>query len=361
MENKKKARNSNIELVRIFSMFFIVSGHFISQSGNIEYSFCVNDYLLVFIGSASRIAVNVFLIISVWYMVDLKFSVERIMKLYIQLVTYSVPITALMLILNRENVSIKDFARGFLPFWGRGLWFVSAYITLMLFKPLLDKILSWSKKELSLLVTLLFVFISFVSTLPDNQSGYVIDSVWFLVVYILVGYIKNYPVKIILPNWNNVFRIVCVGGAYICLTVCIFLGQCFPQKNMLISAAYKLANQYSSDIKTIPNFLIALLLVIWVINLKPHYNKFINKAAESVFTVYIVHQVPAFISFIWKRIFMSEMWIPQHVFWYTFIVFALLYVVCSIANVISKKIIETQIMKCNLWNYLIRKIEEMYM
>ena len=87
MENKKKARNSNIELVRIFSMFFIVSGHFISQSGNIEYSFCVNDYLLVFIGSASRIAVNVFLIISVWYMVDLKFSVERIMKLYIQLVT----------------------------------------------------------------------------------------------------------------------------------------------------------------------------------------------------------------------------------------------------------------------------------
>ena len=151
LEKKNKIRNSNIELLRIVAMFFIVSGHFISQSGNIEYSFSINDFILVFLGSASRIAVNVFLIVGVWYMVDSTFSAERILKLYIQVVTYSLPITVIMLFLNRENVSIKDFVRGFLPFWGRGLWFASAYITLMLFKPFLDKILCWSKKELGYL------------------------------------------------------------------------------------------------------------------------------------------------------------------------------------------------------------------
>ena len=201
MEKKTKIRNSNIELLRIIAMFFIVSGHFISQAGNIDYSFCVNDYILVFLGSASRLAVNVFLIVGVWFMVDSKFSADRILKLYIQVITYSLPITVAMLFLNRDYVSVKDFARGFFPFLGRGLWFASAYITLMLFKPFLDKILGWSKKELGVFVGLLFVFISFVSTLPDVQEGYVIDSVWFLAVYLVVGYIKRYPFKITAPNW----------------------------------------------------------------------------------------------------------------------------------------------------------------
>lgn len=203
MEKKNSIRNSNIELLRIIAMFFIVAGHFIAQSGDIVYSFCVNDYILIFLGSASRIAVNVFLIVGVWYMVDSKFSAERILKLYIQVITYSVPITIIMLLLNRENVSVKDFARGFLPFWGRGLWFASAYITLMLFKPFLDKILDWGKKELGIFVGLMFLFISFVSTLPDVQEGYVVDSVWFLVVYLFVGYKKKYPFHIKTPNRLN--------------------------------------------------------------------------------------------------------------------------------------------------------------
>lgn len=205
MEKKSNIRNSNIELLRIIAMFFIVAGHFILQSGDVVYSFCINDYILIFLGSASRIAVNVFLIIGVWYMVDSCFSAERILKLYIQVITYSVPITIIMLFLNKENVSAKDFARGILPFWGRGLWFASAYITLMLFKPLLDKILEWSKRELGCLVGLLLVFISLVSTFPDVQEGYVIDSVWFLVVYLFVGYIKKHPFKMVIPNWINIF------------------------------------------------------------------------------------------------------------------------------------------------------------
>lgn len=65
MEEKCNIRNSNIELLRIVAMFFIVAGHFITQSGNVVYSFCVNDYILILLDPASRIAVNVFLIVGV--------------------------------------------------------------------------------------------------------------------------------------------------------------------------------------------------------------------------------------------------------------------------------------------------------
>ena len=82
-------------------------------------------------------------------MIDSKFLAECILKLYIQVITYSVPITIIMLFLNRENVSIKESGTWVFAVLGRGLWFASAYITLMLFKPLLDKILHWSKKNLA--------------------------------------------------------------------------------------------------------------------------------------------------------------------------------------------------------------------
>ena len=357
MENQKKIRNSNIEILRIIAMFFIVAGHFISQSGNMEYSFCINDYILVFLGSASRIAVNIFLIIGVWYMINSKFSADRILKLYIQVVTYSLPITALMLFLNRENVSVKDFARGFLPFLGRGLWFASAYITLMLFKPFLDKILTWEKRQLGIFVVLQLIFISFVSTLPDVQEGYVIDSVWFLTVYLLIGYIKKYPPKFNLPNWMN----ICFpGGVYILMTVCIFMGKCFPDGNIILRAAVRLAGQYAGDIKTLPNFIIAFFITMWVLHLKEHQILFINNLSKSTFSVYIVHQVPAFISFIWSRIFMAELWITNHVFWYVFIVFIFLYAMVIIADTGRRKFVEPLIEKSKLYQSLSVFIENIY-
>lgn len=357
MSKEHAVRNSNIELLRIIAMFFIVAGHFISQSGNVVYSFCINDYVLVFLGSGARIAVNVFLIVSAWYLVDSKFSVDRIVKLYIQVITYSLPITFIMLFLNRENASIKDFARGFLPFLGRGLWFASAYITLLLFKPFLDKILNWSRKELGWFVGLLFVFISAVSTLPDAQAGYVIDSVWFLVVYLFIGYIKKYDLSLVIPNWISA---ILAGGGYIILTVCIFLGKCFPDGNILIRVVSRLAGQYSGDIKTLPNFVIAFLLVMWFLRRKERHSKVINGLSKSVFSVYIVHQVPAFISFIWKRIFMADIWIPGHSFWYVFVVFAILIVVCCTMDYFRRKIIEPRAVQTKVYKKVIPILESAY-
>ena len=78
------------------------------------------------------------------------------------------------------------------------------------------------------------------------------------------------------------------------------------------SVAYRLAGQYSSDIKTIPNFLIALLLVIWFIDLKSRHNQLINKAAEFVFTMLLI--------------------------------------ICGIVEFFRKQVIELQIIKCELYN-----------
>ena len=55
-------RNSNIELLRVTSMLLIVCGHFVQQSGEFNVCECVNDFILIFISSGSRISVNIFLL-----------------------------------------------------------------------------------------------------------------------------------------------------------------------------------------------------------------------------------------------------------------------------------------------------------
>lgn len=187
----REQRNSNIEGLRIIAMSFIVMGHFIAQSGYSDQFLSINSFILKCLGSGSRIAVNIFLLISVWYMVDSCFQAKKILKTYAQVWLFSAPLTLIALSVDVQNISIKAAAQGFFPFIGRGLWFASAYITLILFKPFLDMILQWEKRQRSLFVILLLFFISFVSTLPDMQNAYVCDSMWFLVVYLTVGDFKR--------------------------------------------------------------------------------------------------------------------------------------------------------------------------
>ena len=276
-KTKNNIRNSNIELTRIIAMFFIVAGHFVDQGGNINYSFCLNDYLLVFFSSGSRIAVNIFLLIGIWFMVDAKFTVDRIFKLYLQLVTYCIPITIVMILINHENITVKSIICGLLPFSFRALWFASAYITLIIFKPFLDKVLSWNKKQLCLLVVLLLSFVSLMSTISRDSQGYVLDSLWFLVVYLFVGTAKKYDFISKISKKTPV--IVCVLG-YLVLTIFLFLDKCYISNNSIVIFLMKLSKFFRGNIRTIPNFTIALSIVVIILNFKEKSNKIINKLSK---------------------------------------------------------------------------------
>jgi len=190
MANTMRLRNSNIELLRIIAMLFIVMGHFNGQAGFNHFSLLPNSVLVTILGSGSRIAVNIFLIIGAWFMVDAKFSGKRIISIWSQVAFYTYILTTLMIILQ-VPVSMKDIFRGYLPFIGRGLWFASAYITLMLVAPFLNKVFSWKAGQQRLLLIISFAAICLVSTLPDTQEAYLCDSLWFWFVYLAIGYYKK--------------------------------------------------------------------------------------------------------------------------------------------------------------------------
>lgn len=68
---KQKKRNSSIELLRIIAMLMIIVLHFVGPYTNLDKSI-KNYYLIQFVESISIIGVNIFVIISAYFLMEIK-------------------------------------------------------------------------------------------------------------------------------------------------------------------------------------------------------------------------------------------------------------------------------------------------
>ena len=76
-------RQSNFELLRLVAMLAIVAGHFVSQSA-VGHASGAAGTVASILSSGPRLAVNLFLLVGCWFMVDAKFKAERLLKLYLR-------------------------------------------------------------------------------------------------------------------------------------------------------------------------------------------------------------------------------------------------------------------------------------
>ena len=156
-------------------MFFIVMGHLIGQGGgtNVEgfWPFSIILY------SGSRIAVNLFLMLGIWFMVDYEFKASRILKIYGTTWFYTAVITSLMVVIGGVNITAEDLAGAFMPFLRKTLWFSSLYICLLLLAPFLHKfqvlwIHIWTIfSGLDLCISLLVITKSIYIKVPDGGGA----------------------------------------------------------------------------------------------------------------------------------------------------------------------------------------------
>lgn len=294
MSSNTTTRKSNLELLRIIGILLIVMMHFCGQGG---FSAAHNP-AVAFLGSAGRLSVNIFLLIGCWFMVDAPFRPERIVRLYLQVAFYSIPITLLMFALG-DSGGFRNLAQGLVPFFGRSVWFASAYISLIALSPFPNKVFALPLPSLRKLVLLLFVLFVIVSTIPNfSPIDYIADFTWFCVVYLLMGWAKR----------DRFFERL--GGKWTCLSLALVT------YGALAAAACwfplgGLAAYWSANIKSAPAFAIALFAFAFFLKLDIGSRKWINLAARSVFAVYIIHQIPAFIHFEWHTLFRADWLVRQ--------------------------------------------------
>ena len=143
---QRKTRNSSIELLRIIAMIMIIFHHFaIHGEFNWSASFVSIPrlwYNFIFMGG--KIGVNIFVIISGYYLINNDrsiFDLPKIVKFVGQVLFYSIVLFIIGIFAFTGDVGVKSLIKACLPITFSHWWFASTYFMLLLIHPYINKLL----------------------------------------------------------------------------------------------------------------------------------------------------------------------------------------------------------------------------
>lgn len=347
----KTPRASNLELLRILCMLFIIGDHLTGQGGIADYSTFSSSLAFCFIGCGSRIACSVFILIGSWFLCERPFQTRRPLSLWLSLWLYTVPVTVLCWALGLP-VSFGTLRWAVFPASTRQLWFISDYLILLLLAPLLNRVLYGLSRHAhrTLLVALSLPLIVYPTLFAED--GVVSDLVWmFLYEYLLAAYLHRYPD-------NRLWRRLQNRG------VAFLLGAGLPLLNTVARAwlewqgqtegkAFQYIAYYRTGLGALPNLLAAVALFALFQRMDLGRKRRINALAGTTLGVYILHQVPAFRDFLWNGIFQSQAHHGSVL--YALFVIAAVFVGGAIVDVLRSKLLLQPLQRSSLFISLCQK------
>lgn len=203
-ERMSRKRQANFELLRIVAMFMIIALHYLVK-GDIAVPFVKNDsvvnYIAWLIEAFCIVAVNCYVLISGYFMVESEWKPERVVSLLCQVLFYTLLIPCVLIgvgVISGSGMGIYDWIGCVLPIETEHYWFATSYLLLYLFSPFLSAgIRQMEKRQLQIVTALLLFFFSLGKTffpvpLVTDKYGY--DFGWFLCLFVLAGYLRKYGI-----------------------------------------------------------------------------------------------------------------------------------------------------------------------
>ncbi len=306
-----KMRSSGIELLRIIAMLMIIVVHIYNFGGlthranELGGSFDAGmDFIWIF----TRCCVNVYIMITGYFLVDSRFDLKktakRVFTTYGMMVFYSVCLTAASLILFPDKIpEDKSMAeiilRGLFPFTSRTWYFLTLFLVLSALAPFINIVLQkLEKKQYLILLGVMFFITSIfpllekvpvariwvnIDDIIDANEGKSLYS--FIFMYCLGGYLKRFVKK---PQKINIrFLLAYIGICSINFIIKLFSGA---------DSAYSGAFGWFSN-----PFVIFSSIAIFMFFLSLNfYSNIVNKIASTTFAVYMIHEFTYLRNFLWS-------------------------------------------------------------
>lgn len=290
----KKVRQSNIELLRIFAIIIIIINHMaLHTPWRVVKS--VNDARLVtqWLGTGGRLGVNIFILISGYFLVKSTFKWRSLSKLWVQVWLYAVGIFFIFHHFTQlgQTISLNQLRISFLPIMFNQWWFITAYIIMYLFVPFMNKFAqALSQKEYRNFLLLFLVVGSVWPTIAPKISIYS-DVVWMMFVYMIGGYIRLYPdfiknlkTKTLVGLWAGVAALM-LGS----IQFMNWFNSLDANKFISMVRAIGISNTRFANAPMNPLSLILAVIIFAVfLRLPIPGNKLINGLAANVFGIYLL-------------------------------------------------------------------------
>lgn len=355
-----KNKNYNIELIRIIAMIMILTLHCNLFSAKVVWSLDTKNMFFTIMEFISIVAVNLYVLISGFFLINSKFSLKKIINLEIIVVFYSVIIYLLLMMNGYINWNIRDFSRMFFPIINSNYWFYTCYVVLYILMPIIKKIyilLKESSKEKITIIILVIITSILPSINPVNNqlnldSGY--NYMWFITLVFLGAYIRE-----------NEFKIKTYKLLLMFIMVLIF--QLIIYYNIKKITALSLFGYWHSFLYSYNNTLVlinSLLLFILInkIRIKKNYTKkIIGFFSASTFSVYLIHIHPFMIGpILQNKLDISKYLGTFKIFQMYFFVIIALFLICIFIDKIRICLFNI-INKIPFMKYISKKIDKLYL
>lgn len=293
-------RNSNIELLRIVLILFVLILHF-NGAGSLFNGNKINVYYVSLMHSLSICAVDCFMIISGYFMINNRIvKLSKIADLLFTIVLYNFIGLLFSVMFNKIAFSIKDLMLVFAPANYFGLFYIIIYV----FSPYINKLfISLTKNQINrliLLLTLIFLLYPFVLDMVGEIGSMNLNAISIVSIN---GHSKGYSII-------NFFVCYCIGvylrmeqeeiNENIKTYILFFIFIISTLIMSVVGLKYRFIWNYCSVLVIINA--ITIFLIFTRINIK---NSFINYISKSVFAIYCLHTRES-VSFLWKKYFITD-------------------------------------------------------
>lgn len=288
-------RQSNFELLRVISMLLIVCHHYGVHSGFELTSapFCFDKLLLRFLSYGGKMGVDLFILISGYFLVKSEFKAKKAVRIWVQTTVYSVAIAAAFA-LTGTDMGIRAWIKNCLPIPYSVWWFATTYFLLYALSGFINQfIAALSRERLQKLIALLTVVCSVVPTLlnADMEDSFLL---WFFLLYLIAAYVRLYPLE-----WKPFRHSMAMGlGIYLLtfLSCVVFdlLGERIP--------IFARNAMYFHTMEKFPILLSSVFLFIGFKDLQVKQSRVINAVAGTTFGIYLIHDNNYIRPFLWKTL-----------------------------------------------------------
>lgn len=299
-EKQPLTRNSNLELLRIVSMLFIVCFHTIIHGGVLVNSQNNTLSTIVFIIELiTLVHVNSFALVTGYFQSEKKeIKMSKVWSLLNSSLFYKATIMIILLACGYITVSKVDFLKNLSIIPLDSHWFIRTFIPLYLFSPFINKLInSMNQKEYLGLLGITLVIISVIpfiwGGLSFPNSGLSLYQLVYL--YLVGGYLKKYPLEksyLFKKCSKQLFQIIlvsiivaCVGVNFLFYVTVFLLKDVNSVFNYIFSTMSGSILWYSNPFVIIQS--VAYFLFFNTLNIK---SRLINLVSSLTFGVYLIHE-----------------------------------------------------------------------
>lgn len=348
-------RESNFEVLRTLAMFFIVIYHCLTHGVGGEYDFSTvhpaslsnllfSDFMLVF----SSVAVNLYVMISGYFLINLNFKMSRIVRTWVISCFYLFFITVLLMSLGIVPFNIVTIGKSFFPISTDAYWFVTQYIGLLILSPFLSIMLKQLtyRQYLGLLVGGAFICLAIIPDFPLGKRFHVAHGnslLSFAYLFVVAGFIRHHLKQ------QSMKRLVPVISVVVLITLAC---------ELIVGTHHHLSHLVWFDYNGLP-FILSVLIFILVKQVRVPNTILWNglvKLAPYTFGVYLIHDHLLVRGWLWSTFSLT----PQCEEWvFPLVVIGiclLIFLICSLIEAIRKKVFEISrfdrlIAKTDNWHF----------